>query len=128
MKLWWKINDCLNYFWSIRPSIHFAMYLTNCLEYVTPYIKTRYFFKTQLIIYLHLCVCRLFVSGFRIKTSGYISVHTNTCHMHCPSHPPVCSTVLILKLLITQIYYVTFSLLDKNLCLNFWMSTARITY
>ena len=77
-----------------------------------------YFCKTRLTIYLCPTASDVFHFGSGTKTGGCISVHSNTCYIHRPSHPPVRSTVQIIKVLITQFYSLTFSLLHPHIYLR----------
>ena len=73
------------------------------------HVYPRHIFKAHLIIYLYPRANLLFHFVPRTKFVGCISVHSNTCRMHRPSHPPVRSTVQILKFLIAQFSSLIFS-------------------
>ena len=76
-----------------------------------------YFCKTRLRIYLCPTASEVFHFFPRTKTGGCISVQSNTCHIHRPSHPPVRSTIQIMTVLITLFYSLTFSQLHLHIYL-----------
>ena len=88
------------------------------------HVYPRHIFKAHLIIYLYPLASLLFRSVPRTNTRRCISVQSNTCHMHRPSHPPVRSTVQIMMIFVTQFSFLTFSLLHTHVCLSKGISTA----
>ena len=95
------------------------------------HVYPRYVFKAHLIIYLYPRASLRFHSVPRTNTWGCISVQSNSCHMHRPSHPPVRSTEQIRTVIITQISSLTFSLLHSHVCFSKVITNAEnlfVTY
>ena len=88
------------------------------------HVYPRHIFEAHLIIYLYPRASLLFHSFPRTNTCGCISVHSNTCHIHRPSHPPVRCAVQIRNVIITQFSSLTFYLLHTHVCFSKGMSTA----
>ena len=116
----WLTTDIPNP--QLIKSSHVLHELTRIMYLV--HVYPRHIFKAHLIIYLYPRASLLFHSVPRTNTCGCISVQSNTCHMHRPSHPPVRITVQIRTVIITQISYPTFSLLHTHVCFSKGISTA----
>ena len=81
------------------PRIQWDLNFQILIEVIPLYSCKKLFTK-----HLHPLASELFHLGSRNKTCGCVPIQSNMCYIHSPYHPPVRSTVQIMKLLVTMFY------------------------